>query len=289
MNDIGLVVADPFPDYELTDSGDGRKLERFGTYTVARPDPRILWKPKLPPDIWNRADAQYTRVSKTDGLWDIRKNPPSPWTIRYKNLTFSLKPAQFKHVGIFPEQSSNWKWITETVGSKNLSLLNLFGYTGAATLAAVAAGSRVTHVDSSKPAVTWAHENLNLSGLPEDKTRWIVDDAIKFIKREIKRGRTYDGIIMDPPRFGRGAKGEVWKLETDLPALLSDIRKILSPDPLLLLINVYTADVSAVTIANAACDLVPDPRTLEYGELAIRETGPGARLVPHGIFVRWKG
>ena len=216
-NAIPILTPGDWKDYALIDSGDGKKLERFGEYTLNRPDPRALWPQSASPELWDSADAAYVRKNETSGTWSIRRDPPADWRIHYDTLTLILKPTAFKHVGVFPEQAPNWRWIAQRIDGKPLNILNLFAYTGAATLAAAAAGAHVTHVDASKPSITWAKENASASGLSDRHIRWILDDAYGFVLREARRGVTYDGIIMDPPRFGRGAKGEVWKLENDLP------------------------------------------------------------------------
>lgn len=289
MTFIPILSPDDWTEYELLDSGEGVKLERFGGYTVARPDPRALWKRKRTQEEWNKAGAQYIRSSNTEGHWQIKTPPPSPWLIRYRDLTFKLEPTSFKHVGIFPEQAVNWVWLREAVADKPLSVLNLFAYTGAATVAAAKAGANVTHVDSVKSALTWAHENARLNGIAERQVRWIADDAVKFVARETKRGNTYDGIILDPPRFGRGSKGEVWKILEDLPRLLEAGVNILSPNASFLLVNAYTADISAVALGQLVASITKNRSgSVSFGELCLKESGTDGRLLPSGIFARWK-
>jgi len=278
-------------EYELIDSGSGMKLETFGPptgeaggYTVARPDPRALWK-KSDATLWDAADATFVRTSSTEGNWNIKKSPPDPWKISYKNLTFILKPTSFKHVGVFPEQAVNWNWLTEQIHGDSIKVLNLFAYTGGATLAAAAAGTQVTHVDAVKSAIDWANENVVASNLKDKPVRWIEEDAMKFVMREVKRGNTYDGIILDPPRFGHGAKGELWKIEDDLPKLLTEVKKILSPNPRFILLNAYTADLSPLVLHHLLADLVGD-KNITFGELALQESS-SKRLLPNGIFARW--
>lgn len=261
MDTIQIEYPTDWTDYELIDSGGGQKLERFGKYTIARTDPRAIWNPR-------------THNWTSDIL-------PARWNIHYKHLTFILKPTSFKHVGVFPEQSVNWNWLTDTINGKPLKILNLFAYTGGSSMAAAAAGGRVTHVDAAKSAIDWAHENVRVSNLADKPIRWIEEDAYKFVLREKKRGNTYDGIILDPPRFGRGTKGEVWKLEDDLPKLVNACRDILSSNPAFMLVNAYTADLSSVAISNLL-------GTKNFGELALRESA-GGRLLPSGIFARWLG
>ena len=252
MTTITTEFPTDWEDYELIDTGDGGKLERFGDYRLVRPDPRILWTRRLSDEVWDSAMAVYRRADIKSGEWEVKTSPPNPWLIRYHGLTFTLRPTEFKHVGVFPEQAVNWNWLTKTIAGKPLNVLNLFAYTGGATMASLAAGARVTHVDAAKSAISWANDNIKASGLSEKPVRWIEEDAYKFILREAKRGKTYDGIIMDPPRFGRGSKGEVWKLENDLPKLLRACKEILSPNPSLILINAYTADISSLVETNAA-------------------------------------
>lgn len=288
MESIPILIPDDWNDYELIDSGEGLKLERFGNYTVSRPDPRALWKRNKTQKKWNTADAQYVRSSKTEGHWQIKDPPPTPWIVGYRGMIFRLEPTSFKHVGIFPEQAVNWVWLQETVAGKPLTVLNLFAYTGAATIAAVKAGARVTHLDSVKSAIDWASENASLNEIHHDRIRWICDDAMRFVAREGKRGNTYDGIILDPPRFGRGSKGEVWKLLDDLPRLLSACESILAPQARFLLVNAYTADISAITLGQLVGSVIKNRGGfLSMGELALKESGAEGRLLPSGIFARW--
>lgn len=287
-----ILITEPSEGYELLDSGEGEKLERFGKVTVSRPDPQAIWKKTFSPDIWNEAGAKF-QVQDKISSWNISNGIPKRWKIKLSDLAFYIKPSSFKHTGIFPEQSQNWDWIREAVtnfkkSGKKISVLNLFGYTGGATLAALSAGAEVCHLDGSKTAVTWAKENAELSGLGEKPARWIVDDAIVFLEREVRRGSKYDAIIMDPPTFGRGPKGEVWKIEEHLIKLVELCKKVLSDDPVLVLINGYASGYSAIgyyNILNGMLDGVSDK--IEYGELAIRES-KSKRLLPAGIFARWK-
>ncbi len=278
-------VPEGWQDYELIDSGDGAKLERFGSYVVSRPDPRAFWGRNAPQSAWDRADAAYLRADTDEGRWNIAAEPPDNWHVRYAGLTFTLRPTSFKHVGVFPEQADNWEWMRRVINGKPLSVLNLFAYTGGATMAAAQAGAKVTHVDSAKSAIDWANANVKASGLSGKPIRWIVEDAYKFVLKESRRGNTYDGVILDPPRFGRGSKGEVWKIEDGLPKLLAGIRSILSPDARFIVLNAYTADLSSIAIGNALSDVV-SYGTVGYGELALKETF-GGRLLPAGIFARW--
>ena len=287
MNTIQIEYPTNFPDYALLDSGDGEKLETFSGYTVIRPDPRALWQ-KSQKEVWNSADARFIRTSSDSGSWNIKRTPPDPWHFRFKDYSFLLRPTDFKHVGIFPEQAVNWEWIEGIIKGKQPSILNLFAYTGGATVIAAKTGAFVTHVDSVKSTISWANENCRLNNIPPDHVRWIEDDAYKFVIREAKRGKTYDGLIMDPPRFGRGAKGEVWKLEDDLPKLLSACKHILSPKPLFVLINAYTADLSSLVLYHMMHDLMKGyDGTITFGELATKEASTD-RLLPQGIFGRYQ-
>lgn len=285
---IPIVFPTDWTDYELIDSGEGAKLERFGTYTISRPDPRAIWKRQALPTLWENADAQYIRSSKELGDWKIQREPPSDWHISYNGLQFQLKPTSFKHVGIFPEQAVNWNWIGNKLNtSSQKRVLNLFAYTGGATLAAAKAGANVTHVDSSQSSINWAKENAATSGLDKSPIRWILDDATKFVNREIRRGNTYDAIVLDPPRFGRGTKGEVWKIEDDLAPLLTLCKQLLSPEPLFVLLNAYTADLSPIVIDNVVNDMMKSSNgNVETFELTIKDT-TSERLLPHGITSRW--
>ena len=288
MTSIPILIPDGWNDYELIDTGGGMKLELFGEYIISRPDPRAIWKPRKPPAVWDTARAQYIRSTKTEGHWLTKSPPPPIWLIDYRDMTFRLEPTAFKHIGIFPEQAVNWVWLENIIRKQPLNILNLFAYTGAATVAAARAGARVTHLDSVKSAITWAHENARLNHITEKLIRWIEDDAMKFVAREAKRGNTYDGIILDPPRFGRGTKGEIWKLLDDLPRLLEACVSILSPRARFLLVNAYTADISAVALGQLVSSTMKNRGGIViYGELALKES-QSDRLLPSGIFARWQ-
>jgi 23S rRNA (cytosine1962-C5)-methyltransferase len=270
-------------DYELLDSGYGEKLERFGTVIVARPDPQALWEKKRPQSEWQKADAYFTNA------WKFNKEIAKQWEISFASLKFLIKPSTFKHVGIFPEQKSNWQWVQDILKQQKTTrpkVLNLFGYTGGATLAAAQAGAEVVHVDGSKTALTWARENAELSKLADKPIRWILDDVREFVRREIRRGEKYDGIIMDPPAFGRGPKGTVWKIEHDFLSLLHDAKQLFSTQPLFFLINGYASGYSALAYKNILNTLLTWPGQTEVGELTIEEKS-GQRLLPAGIFARW--
>ncbi|MCX6754203.1 MAG: class I SAM-dependent methyltransferase [Candidatus Nomurabacteria bacterium] len=276
-------------EYELIDSGMGMKLERYGEYLMSRPDPEALWKKNLNDKEWNKADLEFIR-NGTKNKWIIKNGIPNNWNISYGGLTFSIKPTSFKHIGLFPEQLPNWEWMTEIIKkrSESISVLNLFAYTGGATLVCAKAGAEVCHVDGSKNAVEWARVNAELSGLKDAPIRWIVDDVILFLKREIKRGRKYDAIIMDPPSFGHGPKDELWKIEEDFLSLMDLCKKVLSPDPLFILINGYTAGYSSIVYENNLNDLMKEYKgKIEGGELVIEESS-NKKLLPCGIFARWE-
>lgn len=273
-----MLCPTEWRDYELIDSGDGEKLERWGQYTVARPEPRVIWS-KSDPNLWKKADAVFEGEQ-----WKFRSRPPEEWVISYKDIKFQLRPTDFKHTGVFPEQAVTWDWLSQShLGG--MKVLNLFGYTGGASMAAALAGAQVTHVDASKPVMMWAGENCRISGIPRDRMRWIQDDALKFVQREIRRGVKYDGIIMDPPRFGRGASGEVWKLEEHLPRLVQAAKEIVSPTPRFWLINAYTADLSSAALGNLLGEVLG--REVEHGELGLKESGARGFILPAGIFARW--
>ena len=242
-----MRLSDKWKDYELLDCSDGERLERWGDVILIRPDPQIIWKESQTAPEWNTAHARYIRSDKGGGAWDYRRKLPESWQIKYRDLTFLVKPTGFKHTGLFPEQAVNWDYCTELIKGANrpINVLNLFAYTGGATLACAAAGASVCHCDAVKGMVDWARTNAKLSDLADKPIRWIVDDANKFIKREIRRGTRYDGIILDPPSYGRGTNGEMWKLEDSIFGLMQDITELLSDKPLFLLLNSYTTGLSA--------------------------------------------
>jgi len=242
-----MRIADRWESYKLLDASGGEKLERWGKTTLIRPDPQIIWNTEKDEKLWNSADARYLRSSAGGGSWEMRKAVPKSWEIEYGDLRFKIGPTGFKHTGLFPEQAVNWDYMSEKIKSagREVSVLNLFAYTGGATLACAAAGAKVCHVDAAKGMVDWARENAALSGLSDRPIRWIVDDCVKFLKREIRRGKKYDGIIMDPPSYGRGPGGEVWKLEDNIYELLEICVEALSDEPLFFLLNSYTAGLSA--------------------------------------------
>jgi 23S rRNA (cytosine1962-C5)-methyltransferase len=285
-----LVVTD-WTDYELLDTGAGERLERWGKYILRRPDPMVIW-PLRDSSLWQKAAAHYHRSSNGGGSWDFTGSLPSRWEIKYRDFQFYVKPMGFKHLGLFPEQAVNWNWIVAKIKSRlgsPVRVLNLFAYTGGATMAAASAGAEVCHVDAAKGMVTWAKENLALSGLKERPVRFIVDDAIKFVEREYRRGRQYEGIIMDPPSFGRGPGGEVWKIETELYRLVEACALILAPKPLFFVINSYTTGLAPTVIQ----DILELAVAAKYGgEASAAEIGlpvtASKIILPCGACGRWE-
>ena len=244
-----MWIANQWKDYEVMDTSKGQKLERWGDYQLVRPDPQVIWDTERKLSGWKKPNARYHRSSKGGGEWEFI-DLPKQWSIQYRELTFQLKPFSFKHTGLFPEQAVNWDWFSKKIKEANrpIKVLNLFAYTGGATLAAAAAGASVTHVDASKGMVTWAKENAKSSGLEDRPIRWLVDDCGKFVEREIRRGNHYDGIIMDPPSYGRGPKGEIWKIEDAVYPLVQNCAKLLSDNPLFFLINSYTTGLAPAVL-----------------------------------------
>ena len=300
-----------FPDFELLDSGDGYRLERWGEAAprtgsgatgtgviLQRPDPQIIWQRSLPDTEWNKAWAIFKSASGSDkGKWEFKKPIPKPWILKFQDIQLLLKLSPFKHTGLFAEQAANWEWMLNKIQdaknqepkkdqNSNLKILNLFAYTGGATITLAKAGCNVTHVDASKPAISWANENHKLNNLPEDSVRWILDDCVKFVKRELKRGTKYDGIIMDPPAFGHSPTGKTWKFNDDLPGLLADCMKLLSEEAKFLVINGYATNSSALALNNLLEDASKSKAgKIEFGELCLKQkTG---RTLSTGIFARW--
>jgi 23S rRNA (cytosine1962-C5)-methyltransferase len=278
-------------NYELIDSGNGRRLERFGEFTLDRPDPEVLWQKCLSPARWNEADAVFK-----DG-WINKNHVPERWQMEEGEIKFWSKLAPFKHTGVFPEQAGQWEYVNRRISklvsdknesvNKNTNVLNLFAYTGIASLFAAKAGAKVTHLDASRPAITWANENRDLNGMQDAPIRWIVDDAIKFTEREIKRGVKYDAIMMDPPVYGHGPTGEIWDFNKDFPRLLENCRQIISDTPLFVLVNAYAISSSSTTLANTLQGYFGNfGGTIENGELTLKETSAG-RLLSTGIWARW--
>ncbi len=277
-------VIEGWPDYELLDSGEGMKLERFGKLLLARPDTQALWN-KREPKSWKDAEATFA-MSEGKGKWQKKASALDHSEMTFSELMFSIRLGSFKHIGVFPEQADNWQFIAEKTSKiKEPKVLNLFGHTGIASLAAAKAGAFVTHVDASKQSLDLASANATLSEIAKDKVRWIPDDALAFVRREVKRGTKYDGIILDPPAFGRGAKGQVWHIETDLPKLFSLLKDILKDEAgSFLVLNGYAAGYSPVSFAELVKEYFPKLKGT-YGELLIAEKG-GERTLPSGIYVR---
>ena len=315
----GLLLADRWNDYQLLDCGDGLKQERWGKFTLVRPDPQVLWPRSGSAKLttgggehgrtttaqdWGNWDGFYQRNERGGGGWEFRRPLPESWTVRYTplGLTFKIRPTSFKHTGLFPEQAVNWDWLSQKIKTacgepsrttggeqrRTISVLNLFGYTGAATCAAAAAGASVCHVDASEGMVKWCRENATLSGLADAPIRFLADDCLKFVRREQRRGHRYDAIIMDPPTYGRGGEGELWRLEDHLWPLLTECKKILSDQPLFFLINAYTARLSPTVVANLLAGLLTDRGgTITAGEVGLPIAADG-KILPCGIYGRWE-
>lgn len=286
-----MDIAKNWSEYELIDMANGEKLEKWGDKILIRPDPQIIWKQKQNPKAWEKADAIYRRSKTGGGSWEYKKRLPESWKIKYKNLTFNIKPMGFKHTGLFPEQAVNWDWVINKIKGeeREIKVLNLFAYTGGATVAALSAGASVCHVDSSKGMTTWAKENVVSSGLADKKVRYIVDDVIKFVNREIRRGNKYDAIIMDPPSYGRGTNGEVWQFEENISSLVELCEKVMSEDPLFFLINSYTTGISAKVLENI---LNLSIETKHKGTVTSGEIGLPMKnskiVLPCGIYGKWE-
>lgn len=274
----------------LLDSGNGCKLERFGPYRLVRPEAEAMWQASLPAGEWQQIDGRFVATPEENGgHWESSKRLPESWLIRYKHLRMRVQTTASRHVGLFPEQAAHWDWIHSQVkrSAQPVQVLNLFGYTGLATLAAATAGASVTHIDASRKAVAWARENQELSGLAGKPIRWIVDDALKFVQRESRRGVHYEGIILDPPKFGRGPKGEVWEFYKLISELLHSCERILSPHPLFVVITAYAVKASALTLYYAMEELMSEWKgRVEAGEIALEEQS-ARRLLSTAIFARW--
>jgi 23S rRNA (cytosine1962-C5)-methyltransferase len=276
-------------DYALIDSGDGRKLERYGRFTVVRPEPQCLWRPKSP-ELWDKADASFDPEDEDEaGRWRFAREAPETWPLRWEEVRFHGRFTAFRHLAFFPEQAANWCWLkTRVEGLERPKILNLFGYTGVASLVCAAAGGEVTHVDASKKAIGWARENAELSGLAERPVRWICEDARKYVGREVKRGSRYEGIILDPPKYGRGPGGEVWRLFEDLPELARLCAELLSDRASFLLLNAYAARISGLSLAHLMAEtLSVRAGRIDWGELALCEEGQGEREIGLSFFARW--
>ncbi len=286
---LKLLIAAGWDDYALLDSGNGQKLERFGSVIVVRPENQAVWQPKLPQADWDAAHAVFEYRGKGEN-WRTLRQHPEQWPMRYGDLQFIARLTPFRHVGVFPEQAPQWEWVRAQVAACATPprLLNLFAYTGLASIAAAQAGAQVTHLDASKGAIEWAKENQQAAGLPSDSIRWIIDDALKFVRREARRGNQYDGIVMDPPAFGRGSQGQVWQFNESFPALLEECRAILAPQPLLFLITTYDIRGSALLLSNTLGDLMqPYGGQITMGEQVLPEQS-GGRLLSTSIFARWQ-
>jgi 23S rRNA (cytosine1962-C5)-methyltransferase len=291
-----VLMADDWKDYALIDSGDGQKLERFGPYTFVRPDGQALWPCRLSEKEWAFDAAFSGQESEEMGRWRFIKRVPETWPISWDGIKFHARCTPFRHLGLFPEQSVHWRWCRDLIQARVKrqpanppKILNLFGYTGVASLVCAKAGATVTHVDASKKAVGFARENQALAGLDDRPIRWIVDDALKFVEREVRRGNRYDGIILDPPKHGRGPTGEIWKLEEGLGKLLSACTQLLSDDALFLVATVYAVRLSFLALDNSLAAALGERVGLrEAGEMAIPEQGSG-RALPTAIFARWSG
>lgn len=285
-----MILSKEWQDFEVIDAGFGEKIERWGQYTLRRPDPQVIWPWQKSKKIRDDVDAIYHRSPKGGGEWEYKKKIPQKWNIEYKNLKFLIEPTGFKHTGLFPEQAANWDWMDFMIRSSNnrVNVLNLFAYTGGATIACSAAGAEVCHVDASKGMVNWAKDNQRLSDLADMPIRYIVDDCIKFVQREVRRGKKYDALIMDPPSYGRGPKGELWKLEDELFNLIEASSQILSDDPLFVLVNSYTTGFSPSVAANILDILLSKKHggRIEAGEigLPIKNT---EIVLPCGSYSRW--
>ncbi len=284
-----MWTADGWKDYQLLDTSSGERLERWGDYVLIRPDPQVIWNTPRTRKEWEQKNGHYHRSRQGGGQWEFF-HLPKQWSIQYKDLTFHLKPFHFKHTGLFPEQAVNWDWFSEKIrhAGRKIKVLNLFAYTGGATLSAAAAGASVTHVDASKGMVTWAKENAAASGLKDAPIRWLVDDCIKFVEREIRRGNQYDAIIMDPPSYGRGPKGEIWKLEDSVFSFITLCTRLLGPRPLFFLINSYTTGLAPAVLTYMLSTALKD----RDGHVTSQEIGlpvsSSGLILPCGASGRWE-
>ena len=286
-----MILANEWKDYKLIDMANGQKLERWGEILLSRPDPQIVWKDKSFPDKWKNVNAIYNRSITGGGSWEFKTKLPDNWQIKYKDLTFNIKPMGFKHTGLFPEQAVNWDWMINKIkkADREIKVLNLFAYTGGATCACLSAGSSVCHVDSSKGMVSWAKENVDSSKLSGKKVRYIVDDVNKFVAREIRRENKYDAIIMDPPSYGRGVNGEVWQFENNIYDLVSLCKNVLSDNPLFFLINSYTTGISSMVLQNILNLTITKEYSgkVESGEIGLPMEN-SKLILPCGIYSRWE-
>ena len=288
---LTLLESPDWKDYEQLDSGDGLKLERFGPYRFVRPEVQAIWKRGLPESAWRDVHGVFQPTSEeSGGHWDIKKAVPDKWQMTYKGIRFDVMTTPGRHLGVFPEVAAHWDWTAALIekAARPVKVLNLFGYTGLASLVAAKAGASVTHVDASKKSVTWARDNQILSGLEQKPIRWIVDDALKFVERETRRGAKYDGIILDPPKFGRGPKGEIWEVYESLPALLQVCRAVLSDSPLFVALTMYAIRASGVHLYQSLDEMLsPFNGKTDAGELVMREKSRG-RLLSQAVYARWE-
>lgn len=286
-----MRLSEHWKDYELIDTSDGERLERWGDIILIRPDPQIIWSTGRKNPLWRNAHARYHRSNKGGGHWETYRKVPDRWTIRYNQLVFNIKPMGFKHTGVFPEQAVNWDFAAEKIRNENrpLKVLNLFGYTGCATLSCMKAGAMVCHVDASKGMVQWARENAQSSAIADLPVRWLVDDCVKFVQREIRRGNRYDGIIMDPPSYGRGPKGEIWKIEENIYPFIQLCANLLSSRPLFFLVNSYTTGLapSVLTYMISSAVLPRFGGSVRSDELGLPVTASGL-VLPCGASGRWE-
>jgi len=287
-----VMIGEGWGDFALLDSGHGRKLERYGPYRFIRPEPQAMWSPRLPESAWD-ADGEFVPGSDEDGggRWHFaRKVPEEGWSLAWRDVHFTAQCTPFRHLGFFPDMAPVWDWMRGMLSGKpDAQTLNLFGYTGVGSLALSECGP-VTHVDASKKSVAQAQDNAALSSMTERPIRWLVDDAAKFTAREVRRERRYDGIILDPPKFGRGPKNETWRIEEGLPGLSADCRRLLDADSRFLFLTAYAVRMSSLALGGLLAETFSDmPGTIEHGELALREEGAGGRLLPTAIFARWRG
>jgi 23S rRNA (cytosine1962-C5)-methyltransferase len=287
----GVMRTQGWGDYALLDCGDGRKLERYGPYVVVRPEPQCLWRPRLGQDVWARADAVFDPTDEEDaGRWRFRQPLKETWPLAWRDVRFHGRFTAFRHLAFFPEQAANWTWLDARIRERGGQprVLNLFGYTGVASLVMAAAGAHVTHVDASKKAVAWARDNAELSGLADRPIRWITEDARKYVQREVRRGSRYDGIILDPPKYGRGPGGEVWRLFEDLPELARLCAELLSDGAAFLVLNAYAERISGAALSGLLAEAMAGRGgAIEWGELALAEDS-GARQIGMSFYARWR-
>jgi 23S rRNA (cytosine1962-C5)-methyltransferase len=285
----------PWPDYALLDSGDGHKLERYGEVTVVRPEPQCLWRPRRP-ELWAKADATFDPSDEEEaGRWRLSGQLPDSWTLSWQAVRFTSRLTPFRHLAFFPEQAANWAWLHDRVAAAvarrptGVRVLNLFGYTGVASLVCAAAGAEVTHVDASKKSVAWARENAGVAGLSERPIRWVVEDARRYVQRELRRGSRYDGVILDPPKYGRGPTGEVWRLFEDMPEMVQACAGLLTDQADFLLLNAYAARISGLSLGHLMAQSVQTRGgAIDWGELALVEDGAAPREIGLSFFARWR-